>query len=76
MGYNLHSVCHKCKTKIFHYRGEENKAILPFYKKHANCAKENIDNVKTVMDNNGTDEKWQNDTIDSGGYVSDELQPI
>lgn len=40
MGHNLISVCHKCKVKIFHFRNEEHKTILPFYKNHANCAKE------------------------------------
>jgi hypothetical protein len=58
MGHNLISVCHKCKVKIFHYRNEENKTILPFYRKHAKCAQEKIENVITVMDNNGTDKNW------------------
>jgi hypothetical protein len=53
MGYNLISGCHKCKVKIFHFRREENKTILPFYKKHSDCAKEDANNVQTVMDNNG-----------------------
>jgi len=70
MGYNLISGCHKCKVKIFHFRREENKTILPFYKKHSNCAKEDINNVVTVMDNNGTDQWWAEDN----GYADDELQ--
>ena len=58
MGHNLISICHKCQTKIFHFRNEENKTILPFYIKHKNCAKEKLENVVTVMDNNGTDRFW------------------
>jgi len=71
MGYNLYSACHKCKTKIFHFRNEENKTILPFYKKHSDCAKENIDNVQTVMDNNSTDQNWM---YGKSEYLDDELQ--
>lgn len=73
MGHNLYSACHKCKVKIFHFRREENLTILPFYKKHSDCAKENINNVQTVMDNNGTDQLWQK-TEHNGGYKDDELQ--
>ena len=64
MGHNLISACHKCKVKIFHFRNEENKAILPFYKKHSHCAKFDIRNVQTIMDNNGTDQYWQDNYID------------
>ncbi len=73
MGYNLISCCHKCKEQIFYFRGKENDAILPFYRKHANCAKECIDNVQTVMDNNSTDQEWQ-DGEDNGGYKTSDLQ--
>lgn len=73
MGYNLYSACHKCKTKTFHFRREEQKTILPFYVKHAKCAKENVYNVQTIMDNNGTDQKWQY-SFEDGGYKDDELQ--
>lgn len=71
MGHNLYSACHRCKTKIFHFRGEENKTILLFYKKHSDCAKKNIDNVQTVMDNNSTDQEWM---YEKGEYIDDELQ--
>jgi len=73
MGYNLISACHKCKVQIFHFRREENLTILPFYVKHSECAKEDLSNVQTVMDNNGTDQNWQKEE-ESGGYKSDELQ--
>lgn len=74
MGHNLISCCHKCKVKVFHFRNEENVAILPFYRKHKDCAKDNLDNVQTVMDNNGTDQDWQQDER-YGGYADDPLQP-
>ena len=70
MGYNLLSACHKCKVKIFHFRREENKTILPFYVKHSQCAKEDVTNVQTVMDNNGTDQWW----AEREEYIDDELQ--
>ena len=73
MGYDLRSACHKCKVQVFLHRGEESKLILPFYIKHKECAKGKISNVQTVMDNNGTDQKWQRDERD-GGYKKDTLQ--
>ncbi len=74
MGHNLISCCHKCKVQIFHYRNEENVAILPFYKKHKDCAKKDINNVQTVMDNNGTDQEWA-EAERAGGYKNDSIQP-
>ena len=58
MGHNLISVCHKCKEQIFHFRNEENRQILKFYKLHSDCAKENINNVTTIMDNNGNEMQY------------------
>ena len=72
MGHNLYSACHKCKVKVFHYRRKENELILDFYKKHADCAKENLDYVQTVMDNNGTDLDWQSEPPE--GYNFDNIQ--
>lgn len=75
MGYNLQSACHKCKEQIFHFRGEENKTILPFYIKHANCAKSIKENVFTVMDNNGGDlECFYNEA--DGGYKEVNLEDL
>jgi len=71
MGHNLISFCHKCKVKVFHFRHEENETILPFYYKHRNCAKLDIENVQTVMDNNGNDLKCMDD-FRNGGY-NDEI---
>lgn len=72
MGYNIISCCHKCKTQLFHYRNEENKSIFPFYRKHKDCAKKDINNVQSVMDNNGNDPEWMN-SPSSGGYDYDSL---
>ncbi len=58
MGHNLYTACHKCREVIFNFRGEEEKTILPFYIKHIKCAEENIDNIQTVIDNNGNDPSW------------------
>ena len=49
MGMNLRSCCHKCKEQVFHYRGKENETMLPFYRKHYSCMKENPDNPETVL---------------------------
>lgn len=70
MGYNLISGCHKCKLKVFHFRKEENVKILDFYIKHKECAKENLNNVQTIMDN--CDEDWIED-FKQGGYRNDEI---
>ena len=76
MGHNLISCCHRCKVQVYHSRNEEGVAILPFYKKHAGCAKEDIDNVQTVMDNNGTDQGWMYDGFtETPSYEYDSLQP-
>ncbi len=73
MGVNIISGCHKCKVKVFHWRGEENVNMIPFYYKHKLCAQEDINNVQSVMDNNGTDQDWCND-FKQGGYKDDSLQ--
>jgi hypothetical protein len=73
MGYNLISACHKCKVKIFHYRGEENETILPFYLKHKGCFREHPWNIQTIIDQSGFDPTWAY-REDEGGYKDDELQ--
>lgn len=59
MGYNLVSACHKCKVRKFHFRNEEHLTVRPFYIEHRLCSKEDINNVQTIMDNNGTCQDWQ-----------------
>lgn len=58
MGHNLYTACHKCKEVVFNERNIENNTILPFYLLHIKCAKEDINNVQTIIDNNGNDPKW------------------
>lgn len=70
MGYNLISACHKCKEQVGHLRGKENETILPFYKRHKDCARVDIANVQTVMDNNGNEPDWTCEYKD----VFDELE--
>ena len=67
MGYNLISCCHKHKVKMLHFRKEEQKTIHPFYVEHKQCAKEDINNVQTVIDSNGEDPFWTASEKD-GGY--------
>jgi hypothetical protein len=50
MGMNLQSCCHRCKQRAYHYRGKENKTLLPFYKKHTKCMRMNPANVETLED--------------------------
>lgn len=74
MGYNLISGCHKCKVQMFHFRNEEYSSLLHFYIKHKVCARERLDNVVTIMDNNGMNEpEWSYSERD-GGYKSDPLE--
>ena len=50
MGINLQTCCHRCKVRVFHYRGRENETILPFYYKHYDCILANPSNVETKED--------------------------
>jgi hypothetical protein len=50
MGMNFRSCCHKCKEQIFHYRGNENKSMPAFYKRHYECMRENAFNLETLED--------------------------
>jgi hypothetical protein len=64
MGMNLQSACHKCKEKVFHYRRKEHKTIIPFYKAHSDCMRENKDNVVTLEDQ----VQWEDWMDDNSGY--------
>jgi len=46
MGINLISGCHIHKVKVFHYRGQESKTMMPFYYKHRDC----LPNIETLED--------------------------
>jgi hypothetical protein len=50
MGMNLQSCCHKCKVRVFHFRGKEQETILPFYSEHEPCMRLNKRNVETLED--------------------------
>lgn len=59
MGHNLMAACHRCKKQTFCFRHEEDRNLLDFYKKHAECAREDKSIVQTVMDNNGPEPFWE-----------------
>lgn len=69
MGYNLITGCHKCKTKVFHYRGDESYSMFAFYMKHLACMEESPANVETGLDENFQKE-WMLEQED-GGYQND-----
>lgn len=60
MGINLQSVCHLCKEKVFHYRRQENKTMIPFYKAHHDCMRINPNHVET-KDDQMQYESWMDD---------------
>ena len=66
MGMNLRSCCHKCREQVFHCRMEENKTILPFYRKHYKCMEENPMNLETLEDQL-QEANWMHD---NNGYIS------
>jgi hypothetical protein len=64
MGLNLRTCCHRCKQKVFHLRGKENKTLLPFYKKHSKCMNISPSNVETLED-----QYQEADWMRDDGYV-------
>ena len=60
MGMNLQSCCHRCGVKKFHFRGQEQETILPFYKKHYECMRKYKGNVETLEDQI-QEEDWMSD---------------
>lgn len=50
MGMNVRTCCHRCRVQAFHYRGEEQATILPFYLEHKYCMKINKKNLETLED--------------------------
>lgn len=63
MGINLISGCHRHKVKVFHYRNEEDKTMMPFYYKHRDCLRNNGVETKEDQDQ---EEEWM------GTYETDE----
>ena len=47
---NFISCCHRCRKKVFHYRRRENETMIPFYRRHGQCMRENPDNLETRED--------------------------
>lgn len=68
MGMNFYSCCHKCKEKVFHFRGHENETLLPFYRRHYACMSENPANLETLEDQK--QEAWWMRERGNGGYSS------
>lgn len=57
MGLNLYSCCHRCKTKVFHFRCQENKTLMPFYYLHRDCLHYNPKNLET-LENQSQEADW------------------
>lgn len=66
MGINLMTACHKHKVKVFHFRNEEDKTMMPFYYKHRDC----LPNIETLEDQ-AQEKDWMADP-EYGGYKKDE----
>ena len=66
---NLRSCCHLCKVQVFHYTGEQNKTLLPFYKEHYDCMLKDKSNIETLEDQIQVAE-WMKEynMINSEGY--------
>ena len=60
MGMNLQSCCHRCKVRVFHFRGREQETLLPFYNKHYICIKINPENI-TTREDQIQEEAWMSD---------------
>lgn len=62
------SACHVCKLKVFHYRQQEHKTLMPFYNKHLEHGGKY--SVETKEDQK-QEEDWMSDE-EYGGYKTDE----
>lgn len=76
MGINLLTACHKHKVKVFHFRQEENKTMMPFYYKHRDCLSEDPRLSVETLEDQAQEQKWM-DEADRGGYETDmEIQRL
>lgn len=66
MGINLISACHKHKVKVFHYRQEEDKTMMPFYYKHRDCLKKDPKVSVETLEDQEQEQEWM------GTYETDE----
>lgn len=72
MGLNLFSACHKCKEKVFHFRGKEGETILPFYLKHRKCLESDPKTSVETLEDQVQERDWMRD--DSEYKEADEQQ--
>ena len=75
MGINIISCCHKCKVKVFHFRRKENMTIIPFYRNHQQCMRENPNNVET-KDDQMQEEDWMEDYRDDNQIDEEQLSDV
>ena len=68
MGLNFYIGCHRCKEKIYLYRGRETGPMQDFWDKHRHCGSR-ADSVFATMPDS-VECKWTEDEKD-GGYRSD-----
>lgn len=61
MGMNFYSACHKHKTKVFHFRSDEQKTMQYFYHKHLRCGKENVVTICDYMEEPEWIETYKNE---------------
>lgn len=70
MGINLLTACHKHKVKVFHYRSEEDKTMMPFYYKHRDCLNKNPKTSVETLEDQAQEQDWMADP-EYGGYETD-----
>jgi hypothetical protein len=70
MGVNLLTACHKHKVKIFHFRNEEDRTMMPFYYKHRDCLKEDPTKSVETLEDQEQERDWMADP-EYGGYEDD-----
>jgi hypothetical protein len=66
MGLNFYCGCHKCKKRVFLYRGKEAKPLHAFFLKHQRCIHSDPNNFVVMGDYE--EQNWMNE------YTVDELQ--
>ncbi len=71
MGINLITACHKHKVKVFHYRNEEDKTMMPFYYKHRDCLRKDPTVSVETLEDQTQEQDWMAEP-DYGGYETDE----
>jgi len=65
MGLNFHACCHRCKSRLYFYRGEESIPMHEFWRKHRHCIK--IDKNACEIRGDGYGEQdWMYDYKEDG----------